>query len=118
MSGGFMSGGFEYNLTTESEFEEMKQINAQLLRDNENLKSSLEELIKVNMELTDSMEEFNNSAQKHRYKNNNLDPRIQELNAEIEHYKNLALTQADRTEIVNALEGLIDSFRQTQKYYE
>ena len=40
------------------------------------------------------------------------------MNAEIEHFKSLALSQEDRAEIVNALEGLIDSFKQTQRYYE
>lgn len=28
------------------------------------------------------------------------------------------MTQEDRSEIVNALEGLIESFKQTQSYYE
>lgn len=32
--GGFVGGGFEYNLTTESEFEDMKQRNAMLIREN------------------------------------------------------------------------------------
>lgn len=81
--GGFVGGGFEYNLTTESEFEEMKQKNAMLLQENESLKESLEELIRVNNELTDSMEEFNNSAMKSRLKDNNLQPKIDQLNEEI-----------------------------------
>ena len=63
------------------------------------------------------MDEFNNSAARNRYKDNGLQPKIDQLNAEIEHYKSLALSQEDRAEIVNALEGLIESFKQTQKYY-
>lgn len=81
----------------------MKQRNAMLTAENESLKESLEELIRVNNELTDSMEEFNNSAVRTRYKDNGLQPKIDQLNAEIEHYKSLALTQEDRAEIVNAL---------------
>lgn len=37
-----MSGGFEYNLTTESEYEEMKQRNMELMDENYNLKKTLE----------------------------------------------------------------------------
>ena len=42
------------------------------------------------------MEEFNNSAGRSRYKDNNFQTKIDQLNAEIEHYKSLALTQEDR----------------------
>lgn len=80
MSGGFSGGGFEYNLTTESEFEEMKQRNAQLLHENESLKLSLEDLIRVNNELTDSMEEFNNTASRH---HTHSSPKLEQMKAEI-----------------------------------
>ena len=96
----------------------MKQKNVVLMRENESLKQSLEELIRVNNELTDSMEEFNNSAGRTRYKDTNFQSKIEQLNAEMEHYKSLALSHDDRSEIVNALEDLIESFKKTQKYYE
>ncbi len=43
-----MSGGFEYNLTTESEYEEMRQRNMELTQENHGLKRTLEEMIKLN----------------------------------------------------------------------
>lgn len=55
-----LSGKFEYNMTTETEYEEMKSRNLQLQYQNEMLKKSLEELIRINNEITDSMQEFNN----------------------------------------------------------
>lgn len=43
-----MSGGYEYNLTTESEFEQLKQKYQELADENYGLKKTLEDLIKVN----------------------------------------------------------------------
>lgn len=133
-----MSGGFEYNLTTESEYEEMRQRNMELTQENHGLKRTLEEMIKLNNQLSDTIEQFNNAAitdphliqhlQRHPpttrqapIDHSQCHQMIGNLEQQVQYFKGLTyqkIGMEDNPEIVNALEGLVESFKQTQKYYE
>ena len=79
-------------MTTEIEYEEMKQKNFSLQEENAMLKKSLEELIKINNQLTDSIEEYNNKTVKlanthsHEEEIDNLKEEISFLNSKLHEY--------------------------------
>lgn len=52
---------FEYNLTSEMEFEQIRASNEQLSKENEELKQNLETLLDYNNKLLAVIEEINNN---------------------------------------------------------
>lgn len=60
----------------------------------------------------------NNPNNNNSSKNPELEQKIQQLLEEVDYYKGMIYTNEDKSQIIAALEGLIQSFNQTQKLYE
>lgn len=80
---------FEYNLTSEMEFEQIRASNDQLQKENEELKQNLETLLEYNNKLLAVIEEINNNEAQYRGEDmKEYEAELTDLRTKVEQYEN------------------------------